>query len=56
MVKDSDKYVGMYVTIEDFDSEIVLTSSHNAIDAYDAAINLGYNDPVVIYIPKEFEK
>jgi uncharacterized protein (DUF39 family) len=56
MVKDSEKYIGMYVTVEDFNSEIVLTSSKNAYDAYHAAINLGYNDPVLIYIPKEFEK
>ena len=55
LIADATKYVGQYVTTARFGETNVITASENAVDAYNQAINLGFNDPVLIYVPIEME-
>ena len=53
IVKDVEKYYGMYVTTASFDSKDVLTASTDPREAYGQAVSLGYPEPVLTYIPNE---
>ncbi len=53
LVANSEKYSGQYVTTENWDSSEVICSSKSAYDAYTCAVEKGFNDPVVIYVPTE---
>ncbi len=55
LVADASRYVGQYVITEDFGKVDVVASSESAEVAYTMAIELGYKDPVIIYVPKEGE-
>ena len=55
LIANAEQYLGQYVTTADFGETEVITSSENAIEAYDSAISQGFSDPVLIYIPKEGE-
>jgi len=49
-------FEGLQVTIENFNSGKVLTYGTNPFRVYQKAIELGYKNPVLIYIPKSDEK
>lgn len=55
LVADAARYVGQYVTTADFGKTEVITSSKSAVEAYNNAKELGYTDPVLIYVPLEGE-
>lgn len=55
LVANAARYVGQYVTTADFGETAVITTSNDAVEAYNSAIELGYSDPVLIYVPLEGE-
>lgn len=50
LIKET-KYGGQYVAIKDFDSPIILASGDDPQKVYDEAVNKGYLEPVILYIP-----
>ena len=55
LIKNSEAYRGLYVTTRSFDSQIVVSSSASASEAYDEAKEKGYVTPVLIYVPTKEE-
>jgi len=55
LVANAEAYEGQYVTTEDFDSNEVVTYSASPAEAYNQAIELGYESPVIIYVPSKNE-
>lgn len=47
---DRTLYENQYITLEDYDSNVVISNSHCAIEAYYKAIELGYLTPVLLYV------
>ncbi|MCK5356516.1 MAG: hypothetical protein KAJ63_15475 [Methyloprofundus sp.] len=52
LVAHSESYLGQYVTTSDFDDINVISASPSAVQAYKEAVKKGYDDPVLIYIPR----
>jgi len=52
LVKDK-KLAGKYVTFKDFKDHTVITSGTNAIKVIKQAKKLGYDNPVIHYVPKK---
>jgi len=46
-----DKYIGKYVTFKNEESDKVITFDESAIKAYDDAINMGIESPILMYVP-----
>ena len=46
-----DKYIGKYVTFKNEVSDKVITFDESAIKAYDDAINMGIESPILMYVP-----
>ncbi|HNZ27411.1 MAG TPA: hypothetical protein PLG34_08165 [Spirochaetota bacterium] len=46
-----DKYIGKYVTLKNEESDKVITFDESAIKAYDDAINMGIESPILMYVP-----
>jgi len=55
LVADAEAYEGEYITTRDFDSNEVVTHSPSPSDAYAQAVALGYESPVLIYVPSKDE-
>ena len=55
LVAGAEAYEGEYVTTCDFDSNKVVTHSQSPSDAYAQAVALGYESPVLIYVPSKDE-
>ncbi|MBN4073572.1 hypothetical protein JYT23_01915 [Mariprofundus ferrooxydans] len=55
LVANAAAYEGQYVTTEDFCSNKVVTHSASPSEAYNQAIELGYESPVIIYVPSKNE-
>jgi len=51
----TNKYNGRYVALSDFEGTKVISSSKSVEKAYANAQKKGYDDPVVVYIPKKNE-
>ncbi|OHD13713.1 MAG: hypothetical protein A2086_12260 [Spirochaetes bacterium GWD1_27_9] len=46
-----DKYIGKYVTLQNEDSDKVITFDESAIKAYNDAKKLGVESPILMYVP-----
>ncbi len=55
MVADAEAYEGQYVTTENFGSNKVVTHAVSPSEAYNQAVELGYESPVIIYVPSKNE-
>ena len=47
------KYSGCYVTIEDFDKGVVISSGKDPQNVYGEAVKKGYFEPVIAFIPSK---
>ncbi len=45
------KYNGRYVAIKDFNDSVVIADGENPNEVFESAVNKGYPDPVVLYLP-----
>ena len=50
LLKDK-KYSGRYVALEDYDTQIVIADGKDPQEAYEIAVNKGFADPVILYVP-----
>jgi len=55
LVANAEVYEGQYVTTEGFNSNTVVTHSTSPSEAYNQAVELGYESPVIIYVPSKNE-
>lgn len=53
--EDAEKYQGEYVTVSEPDSKKVLCHNKNALLAYEETEQMGYKDPVILYVPEHGE-
>ena len=51
LVKNGDKYGGMYVATRAFGDTEVITSGNSPLEVKDKATKKGVDDPVIFYIP-----
>lgn len=45
------KYNGRYVAIKDFKDSTVISDGKDAQEAYEKAIQSGFSDPVILFVP-----
>ena len=50
--EDGEDYAGEYVTVADGNSKKVLCHGKNAVKVYRETQEMGYEDPVIIYVPE----
>lgn len=55
LVDNAEIYYGKYVTFPDFNDKTVIASSESAVEAYREAQAHGFDDPVLLYVPRPFE-
>jgi hypothetical protein len=55
LLLDTAGMSGMYVITDGINSQEVVASGANPVDAYSEAVKLGVSDPVLVYIPTESE-
>ena len=49
-INNAEKYIGEYVALSDYCEPDIITHNIDASVAYNEAIELGYVNPVIIYI------
>ncbi len=45
------KYNGRYVAVRDFKDNTVISDGKNPQEAYEKAIQKGFSDPVILFVP-----
>lgn len=50
LIKDN-KYTGRYVAVRDFNDNTVISDGKEPQEAYQKAVEKGYNNPVVFFVP-----
>jgi len=50
LIKES-KYNGRYVAIRDFEDGTVISDGNSPQEAYEKAIEKGFNGPVILFVP-----
>lgn len=50
LIKES-KYNGRYVAIRDFQDGTVISDGNSPQEAYEKAIEKGFNEPVILFVP-----
>ena len=50
LIKDT-RYTGRYVAIKDFNDNTVISDGKEPQEAYKKAVEKGYNNPVVLFVP-----
>ncbi len=53
LLKDGDKYGGMYVATKAFGDTEVVSSGDNPVKVKEEASKKGIDDPVIFYVPKK---
>ena len=47
------KYSGQYVAVKSFEDDTVISSGDHVQEVYKKAAKKGYEDPVIVYVPKK---
>ena len=53
LVQDGEKYSGQYVAMPSFKDKRVICSGYDIAKVFTNAQDQGYEQPVVLYVPKE---
>ena len=56
LVENAEKYRGRYVILKSFWDNKVILDNENPSEILKQAVELGYDDPVIIYVPIGFNK
>lgn len=51
MLITESKYNGRYVAIKDFKEGTVISDGKDPQEAYEKAVEKGFNDPVILFVP-----